>query len=127
MLVVARANVSPQLRRGPLTVDQAPLAGLTRRQLEGRSWRRIRSGLYAWAGLPDGPLLTLGALHLLLPAGSAFSGLTAWWLHGLDVKLPTPVEATPPYGTGVSARAGLSLKHGSLPPDMVSRLGLPVT
>jgi hypothetical protein len=62
------------------------------------------------------------------PAGSAFSGLTAWWLHGLDVKLPTPVEATAPYGTGVSARAALSLKHGSLPPgDVVSRLGLPVT
>lgn len=81
-----------------------------------------------WAGLPDGPLLTLRALHQLLPAGSAFSGLTAWWLHGLDVKLPTPVEATAPYGTGVSARAALSLTHGSLPPgDVVSRLGLPVT
>ncbi len=48
-----------------------------------------------------------------LPPGSAFSGLTAGWLHGLDVVPCSPIEATIPYEARVSARSGIALRRTS--------------
>lgn len=100
-----RAAIPTELTRGPFTVAEAERAGLTRRQLEGRTWRRLGVGLYAWAGLPDRPELVLAAINRRLPAGAAFSGRTAAWLHGLDLPPCAPVELTVPPGA-VSTLAG---------------------
>jgi hypothetical protein len=53
----------------------------------------------------------LEAARLRLPETAAFSGLTAAWLHGLDVRPCDPIEATVPEGEGVSARSGIALRR----------------
>ena len=55
----------------------------------------------------------LEAARLRLPKTAAFSGLTAAWLHGLDVRPCDPIEATVPEDEGVSARSGLALRRSA--------------
>ena len=122
-----RPAVPPELTRGPFTVAEAERAGLTRQQLEGRTWRRLGAGLYTWAGLPDSPAVTLAAVSMRLPQGAAFSGRTAAWLHGLDLPPCDPVEVTVPLG-GVSTLAGATVRHHTLGEhELVRRLGMPTT
>ncbi|HEX6348508.1 MAG TPA: DUF559 domain-containing protein [Candidatus Dormibacteraeota bacterium] len=61
----------------------------------------------------------LHAAQLRLPASAAFSGLTAAWLHGLDVDGFAPIELTVPDRAGVSARSGLCVRRAVLPCDEV--------
>ncbi len=61
----------------------------------------------------------LAAAQVRVPASAAFSGLTAAWLHGLDVEGFAPIELTVPEGAGVSARSGLCLRRALLPSDEV--------
>lgn len=120
--------VPAELTGGPFTVADAERAGLTRRQLEGSSWRRLGAGLYVWARLPDTPVLLLAAIHRRLPAGAAFSGHTAAWLHGLDLPPCDPVEVTVPEACRVSTRAGARIRRTRLPAaEVVLRRGLPAT
>lgn len=57
-----------------------------------------------------------------------FSGLTATWLQGVDLKPCDPVEATVPAGAGVSARAGIALRRAAVDEkDIVWVRGLPAT
>src|SRR5207248_10715002 len=51
---------------------------------------------------------------------AVFSGLTAAWLHGLDVNPCDPVEVTLPPAAGVSARSGILLRRGRLPQSDVT-------
>ncbi len=68
------------------------------------------------------------AARLRLPAGAAFSGLTAAWLHGLDVRPCDPIEATVPIAARVSARSGIALRRSTIEPaDVVVVRGLPAT
>jgi hypothetical protein len=67
-------HVPPELTKGPFTVTEALRAGLTRRQLQGRSWKRLATGLYVWTGLGDDPITALSALSTRLPPGAAFLG-----------------------------------------------------
>ena len=62
-----------------------------------------------------------------LPAGAAFSGLTAAWLNGLDVEPCSPIEATVPPRAGVSGRAGVALRRSELNGDVVNRRGVCAT
>ena len=85
---MARPPVVPAaLTTGPFTLDDARRLGLSRRQLQGKAWRRLGAGTYAWAGLPDGPWLRLAAIQLRLPPQAAFAGRTAAWIHALDGTL----------------------------------------
>ena len=86
--------VPAELTRGPFTLVEALQAGLTRRNLQGVSWRRVGSSLYVWAPLADKPALLLEAVHRRLPVAAVFSGQTAAWLHGLDLPPCDPVEVT---------------------------------
>lgn len=123
-----RAAVPSELKSRPFTLGEAGLAGLTRKQLRGASWRRVGRGLYVWAGLADDPALKLATVHRRLPVGAAFSGRTAAWLHGLDVPPCDPVEATIPRSCGVSGLTGVSVSRAMLSQqDLVVRRGLPVT
>lgn len=117
-----------ELTGGPFTFVEAQRAGLTRRQLQGASWRRVGAGLYVWAGLTDGAALALAAVLRRLPAAAAFSGPTAAWLHGLDLPPCDPIDVTVPVGCGVSARSGVSVHRARLRErDVVERRGMPAT
>jgi very-short-patch-repair endonuclease len=86
------------------------------------------SGVYRWVGLQESPLLTLTAFARRLPAGAAFSGMTAAWLHGLDVDPCNPIEVTIPEIFGSTRRAGASVRRNTLATDeIVKRRGLPTT
>jgi hypothetical protein len=107
-------RLPPSLTRGVFTLDDARRAGLSRWHLEGSSWRRVGPGIYAWAALADTPDLKLAAAQQQLPPTAVFSGLSAAWLHGLDVAPCAPIEATIPKGGGVSGRSGLAIRRGGL-------------
>ena len=83
-----------------------------------------------WSGLqPDFRHRLLG-LARRVPAGSAFSGLTAAWIYGLHHPLPdsVPVEATAPRGVVVSERADLRFLRCKLAAgDVAEGCALPVT
>lgn len=120
--------VPAELIRGPFTLAEARAAGLTRRQLQGASWRRIGSSLYLSAALPDDPARLLAFVHRRLPAVAAFSGQTAAWLHGLDMPPCDPVDVTIPESCGISARAGMVVRRAELADqDVVERHGMRVT
>ena len=114
------------LKQGPFTVGDARRAGIHRWHLKGASWRRTGRGTYAWAGRTPGPLEKLAAAKLRLPEEAAFSGMTAAWLHGLDVDPCDPVEVTIPKREGVSGRAGLAVRQASLE-DVVDVRGMRAT
>jgi len=70
----------------------------------------------------------LTALARRLPAGAAFSGRTAAWLHGLDLAPCDPIEVTVPEPVGSGRRAGASVRRAALASgEIVRRRGLPTT
>lgn len=123
-----RRAVPEELKRGPITVSQAEEAGVSRSQLRGTRWRRLGRGRYVWRGVPDEPLLALRSLACKLPAGFAFSHLTAAWVHGLDVDPGAAFDVIVPSETHCSARAGLRIRLARLERrDFTHRYDLPVT
>ncbi len=74
------------------------------------------------------PLEKLQAALARVPSGAVFSGLTAAWLHGLDVEPCAPVEVTLPLDGGVSGRAGLRVRRTMLAGiEVTNRRGMPAT
>jgi very-short-patch-repair endonuclease len=124
--VMGRPALVPEvLRRGPFTLDEARRAGLTAKQLRGKRWRRVGPSTYVWARLAETPLLKLKAARLRLPAAAAFSGLTAAWLHGIDVEPCDPIEVTVP---GECRLAGIHVRRASLAGgDVTTVRGMPAT
>jgi very-short-patch-repair endonuclease len=120
--------VPDALTRGPFRVVEARQAGLERWHLEGASWRRVSRGMYVWAGIPETTIGRLAAASRRLPGAAAFSGLTAAWLHGLDVPACDPIEVTVPSGLDMSARAGMRIRRAGLDDvDVVQVRGFPAT
>jgi hypothetical protein len=109
-----RSYVPEELARGPFTVAQAEAVGVTRKRLQGRGWRRVARGWYVWAGLGWRPDLELAVVLPSLPPGAAFAGATAARIHGLDSPAGSKPEVVVPYGSGVSARAALIVRHARL-------------
>ena len=65
---------------------------------------------------------------LRLPRGAVFSGLTAAWLHGLDVEPCDPIEVTAPLAVGISSRTGMVIRRSALDAkEIVTVKGLPAT
>jgi hypothetical protein len=127
-LVPVRPSVPAALKKGPFTSAEASSVGVTRGQLRGARFCRLGSGLYRWAGLKESPQLMLTAVARRLPAGSAFSGLTAAWLHGLDVAPCDPIEVTIAEPGGSGRRAGASVRRAGIArEEIVRRRGLPTT
>src|SRR5713101_3900343 len=126
--VPAKPRVPPALRTGPFTSAEARAVGVTRGQLRGARYRRLGSGLYRWVGLKESPQVMLTAVARRLPAGAAFSGPTAAWLHGLDVAPCDPIEVTIPEPMGSGRRAGACVRRAALASgEIVLRRGLPTT
>lgn len=123
-----RHHLPAELLRGPFTVDDARRAGLERWHLETSIWRRLGQGSYVWAGLEPSPLHRIQAARRRLPNGAVFGGLTAAWLHGLDVSPCDPIDVIIPTDAGVSARAGMRVRRSTLPrKDVATARGFPVT
>src|SRR5579859_6912396 len=123
-----KTYVPISLRSAPFTAEEAYGRGVTRSQLRGSAYRRMGAGIYRWAGLEESPRVKLAALARRLPAGAAFSGWTAAWLHGLDARPRDPVELTVPEPIGSSRRAGASVRRNALAAaEIVLRSGLPTT
>jgi len=121
-------RVPEVLTHGPFTVADALCAGLTRRQLQGKTWRRVARGVYVWARLADDLECRLEALRRRLPPRVVFSHRTAGWLYGLELELFDPPEATAPIGCGVSNRAAVRLRRSRLSAsDVALCRGLPTT
>jgi very-short-patch-repair endonuclease len=79
-------------------------------------------------GLKESPQMRLTAVARRLPAGSAFSGRTALWLHGLDQEHSDPIEVTIPEPSSVGRRAGTYVRRAALGVgEIVTRRGLPTT
>jgi very-short-patch-repair endonuclease len=114
------ALVPPRLVRQPFTLLEAKRNGLERWHLEGKNWRRVGRSTYMWSGLANTALSKLEAARLRLPPEAAFSGLTAAWLHGLDVEPCEPIEATIPKEAGVSGRVGVAVRRAPLGKDDIA-------
>lgn len=122
------ADVPEALRHGPFTLAQAQTLGITPRQLRGKSWVRVSRGWYRWAGLTADGRLQLTPLAASMPPGSAFCGLTAARLQGLDVPDPDRPEIVVPDHCTVARRADARVHKAKLAPgDVVWRDGVPVT
>ena len=120
--------IPDQLTHGPFTVVQALAAGLSRRQLQGASWKRLSTGHYIWAQLPDDPRHLLQVLQSSLPPEAAFSDRTAGWLLGLDLQPCQPAVVTVPDGLGSWSRPGVYVRRSALPrSDVLECQGLPTT
>ena len=103
----------PELKQRPFTLNEARAAGLSRKVLRGKSWRRIGPSLYCWVGLKQDPLQLLQAWHRRLP-DAVFTGLSAAWLHRLDVDPSHPVEVSVPPASGIRSRPGLVVHRRSI-------------
>jgi very-short-patch-repair endonuclease len=117
--------IPAELRKRPFTLQEARAAGLTRRALAGKSWRRIGSSLYCWVGLREDSWQVLQAWHRRLPC-AVFAGLTAAWLYRLDVDPCHPIEVLVPTNSGVRSRPNLVV-HRSDVSDVTTVRGLPAT
>lgn len=72
--------------------------------------------------------MILLTVALRLPAGAAFSGPTAAWLHQLDVAPCDPIEVTIPKWMGIRRIAGAAVRRATHSADeIVVRRGLPTT
>ena len=122
------AHLPRALLSGPFTLEEAKQAGLDRWHLRGASWTRLGPSIYIHAGLQADPMHRLRAAKRRLPADAAFSGLTAAWLHGLDVEPCNPIQVTVPVSAGVSARAGMEVRRSTIEKtDLVNAKGFRVT
>ncbi len=109
-----RPRVPDALKTGPFTLADARRHGLDRWHLEGASWQRLARGAYAWVGLEDTPMRRPLAARQRLPTSAVFSGLTAAWLHGIDVQPCDPIEVTVPALAAASTRKEVRLRQATL-------------
>jgi hypothetical protein len=123
-----RARIPAELRRGPFSLKEARAAGISRTSLAGRSWRRLGTELYCWAGVPVDRWKLLAAWQRLLPRASVFAGSTAAWLHGIDMDPTHPIEVIVSSRSGVRSRPGLSVRRCDIATsDVIKVRGLPAT
>lgn len=115
------ARIPLELTSRPFLRREALTAGLTPRQLQGASWRRITKDAYAAAHLPDTPALRAAAVSLVLPIDAVTSGCTAAWLHGVDLRRrpDDPIEVTIPPRATCGPRHGVLFRRAPLTDDDV--------
>ncbi|HET9781600.1 MAG TPA: DUF559 domain-containing protein [Candidatus Dormibacteraeota bacterium] len=108
------ALVPEVLMRRPFSLEEAREAGVSRSALRGKSWRRLATGIYCWNGVGTDPYGLLVAWGNRLPPDAAFAGLTAAWLHGLDVDPCHPIEVIVPTTSDIRSRLDLVVRRGDL-------------
>ena len=124
------ASVPRELTFAPFLGRDAVDAGLlTKRQLAGRTWRRLLPRIYAWRALTLSHRDRCFAASLFLDGRGAVSGRDAAALWGADALLRgVPVEVTVPVEMRFRAPKGLAVVRSPLPAtDLTSSAGIPVT
>jgi transcriptional regulator with AbiEi antitoxin domain of type IV toxin-antitoxin system len=77
---------------------------------------------------PVGVVVRLQSALRKLPSEAVFSGLTAAWIHGLDVDPRERLEVMVPKRLGITTRSGMVIRRCSLAVgDIVKRRGFAVT
>ena len=126
--MTAHGYVPDELKNIPFTVEQARACGLTHKQLQSASWRRISRGWYRWAGCAMSDDLRLAAVLRMVPPGSAFAGRTAARLLGIEAPAPGRPEILVPRLAGVSERVEALVSRARLAPEEIVQCGpFPVT
>ena len=121
-------HIPHALKGAPFTDAEAEACGIRRQRLRRPNFMRLARGVYLWSGLAPGPHAELTALCRSLPPGSAFSGLTAARIRGLDLVPGAPTEVTVPTAAAVRTRLGLKVRGSVLGPDDVIKVDrVPVT
>jgi 8-oxo-dGTP pyrophosphatase MutT (NUDIX family) len=122
-----RGFVPRELKGQPFSLDEARALGITPSALRGSSWRRIGSRLYQASGAPKDHWALIDAHRRMLPASAVFMGLTAAWMHGLDVEPARPVEVALPKDTHLRRRDGLLIRYPNVTDEVVKIKGIPAT
>ena len=121
-------SIPDALRRRPFTLAEARDAGLSRKHLSGRSWRRLGSEMYCWTGWLEDPWGLLAAWQRRLPPDAVFAGVTAAWLWRVGANLARPIEAIVPLTSGTRSRPGLTVRRATVEADDATEIrGFPVT
>lgn len=126
---MARQVVIPRgLARDSFTLADSRRAGLKPWHLEGAAYRRIGPGVYLPAHVPETAEVRIRAASRRLPDRAVFSGLTAAWLHGLEVEPTERIEITVATPSTISTRSGMQVRRRRLDKADVGRArGYPVT
>ena len=126
---VRPARIPAQLCADVFRGSDAVRAGLlTRRRLEGESWRRLFRDVYVHRDVPVTHAVRAGAATLLLP-DAVVTGCSAAVLWGVPlVDDGAEVEVTVPPSAHPRRIPGLRVRRAVVDPgDVLSRLGVPVT
>lgn len=108
-----KPRIPPELTQHPFTLSEAREAGLSKRSLQGKAWRRLGSELYCRVGVENDNWRLLAAWQRRMPQG-VFTGLSAAWLYRLDVDPADPVELAVASNSGVRTQAGLLVCRSDL-------------
>jgi hypothetical protein len=122
-------RIPPQLKADPFVGADVLRAGLlTRRQLSGRSWRRLFPDVYVHCDVPVTHALRAQAASLLLP-DAVVTGASAAVLWGVPLATTwADVEVTLPPTAHPRRIPGLCVRRAQLPAhDVLRRLDVPVT
>ena len=116
------------LQQRPFSTREGRAKGIERWHLRSPRWQRVGPAIYAPASRIDHTMVRLEAAASRVPAAAAFAGLSAAWLHGLDVDGCSPIEMIVPKGNKVSGRAGMRVYRSALPEAEATAIqGLKVT
>src|SRR5262245_25084689 len=109
----AMAKAPASLKSAPFTLEEARAAGVSYQELRSGAWQRLAWKLYSASSLREDLRKLLAAWQRSLPEEAVFAGMTAGWLHGLDLKPTDPVEIVIP-NQRVIRRAGLKVRRSEL-------------
>lgn len=125
-----RPCVPAALCSQPFTAEQAAAHGLTGDQLRSAPWRQVFHRVWVHADLPDSRSLRLQAARLIIPPYGVVCGLSAAWLHGVDVLRLDDLDlhVSFPRGRRTRSRPGLRVCQETLhPSDITDVDGMRVT
>lgn len=125
-------RIPSELSFVPFSGSRAVAAGLlTKRMLSGPSWRRLLPDVYVHedAYRPEDHRMWCDAVALRLPPGGAIGGLSAAYLHGVNLLPRTSaVSVVLPETTRPRPHPWVLVSHYRLGPGDVTRFaGLPIT
>lgn len=81
-----RAVVPAELRRGPFTTARARELGVSKFVLRSSEWRHLFRDVWIYASVENTPAVRVAAVTLVLGGEGFLCGITAAWIHGVEVQ-----------------------------------------